>query len=213
MKRKALALAVLMSTALLCSCAQGNASDYAQENMSAVIGASMNNYLAASRRTSANSKAHYIKNQIDTNITYADAKGYGIKSDGSCIISATITDGVCNAILSAPDSFEHTDSISWYNDDIGGSAGDNKETDNALTMLEIDLADCLSDVESGYIGAYLENGRVQFVYFTEEATQPVPEMEAVLTDRAARDSFAWASGTNGVSQEGYIVGTAPELGY
>lgn len=214
MKRKALALAAIMSATLLCSCAQqgGNASDYAQQNMEAVMGATMNDYVTSSKVTSADSTAHSIKNEFDVFMTDSDVKGYGPKRDSNCTISITVTNGIWTSHVSNTDCFKAGGTVSWENDSVGAMAGDSKTgVTNAANLLEIRLADDFPTVQNAYISAYLEGGRTMFVYYTDSTNMLVPELDAVLASEDARNSFTWASGTSGISKEGYIVGTAPKL--
>ncbi len=215
MKRAYLALAALISAALLCSCAQNSSSDAAQQNMNAIMDATMgdmNHYVTSSKVTSANSTAASIKNQFNNFLTSCDTMACGMKRDGSCTISITIIDGVWTASFSDTDCFQASGDYCWENDGAGSKCGDSKsDTKNFVTRLEIEFADLFPDLQNGYVGAYLEGGRPMFVYYTGDATRAIPELDAVLSSEDTRIGFAWASGTNGISQEGLIVGTSPIL--
>ena len=133
-------------------------------------------------------------------------------SDNKCTVSITVTNGIWTSHFSNTDCFKTGDTVSWENDSVGAKAGDSKTgVTNATNLLEIRFADDFADVQNAYIGAYIEGGKTMFVYYTDNTTGPVPELDAILTSQEARDSFKWASGTQGISQEGYIVGTAPQL--
>ncbi len=216
MKRKALALAAIISAAMLCGCSQGNASDHAQQNMQAIMGATMgdmNDYVTSSKVTSANSTAASMKNTINSFLIDCDTKACGMKRDGSCTVSVTIIDGVWTASFSDTSCFQSFGDYFWENDSEGAKAGDSKaDVKNFISALEIEFADLYPELNNGYLNAYLDKGRTMFVYFTEDVNGPVPELDAVLSSAEARASFTWASGTEGISQEGYIVGTAPMLG-
>lgn len=216
MKRKALALAAIISAATLCGCSQGSASDHAQQNMQAIMGATMgdmNDYVTSSKVTSTNSTATNMKNTIDSFLIDCDTKACGMKRDGSCTISVTIIDGVWTASFSDTSCFQSFGDYFWENDSEDAKANsDLTDVKNFISRLEIELAHLFPEVDNGYLNAYLDKGRTMFVYFTKDTNRPVPELDAVLGSEEARASFTWASGTEGISQEGYIVGTAPMLG-
>ena len=209
MKRKALTLAAVMSAALLCSCAQSNNT---QQNMQAVMNPTMQAYQQSSMITSANSTAHSIKDQLNTFLTEVDTMACGMKksNDSKCTVSITVTNGIWTASFSDTSCFNAIGDYYWENDGTGSKASIS-EDNNLVNQLELDLAYVFPTLLNAYIGAYLQGGRTMFVYFTEDANGPVPELDAVLSSEEARVSFAWTSGTEGISAEGFIVGTAPIL--
>lgn len=206
-----------MSATLLCSCSQSSTSDHAQQNMQAIMGATigdMNDYVTSSKVTSANSTAASMKNTINSFLTDCDTKACGMKRNESCTVSVTIIDGMWTASFSDTSCFQSFGDYFWENDSEGAKAGDSKaDVKNFISRLEIEFTDLYPELHNGYVRAYLDGGRTMFVYFTEDTNGPVPELDAVLGSEEARASFTWASGTEGISREGYIVGTAPILGY
>lgn len=206
MKKFGLISAAIAGMLLMCSCEQQlvTTNTLPQNTVS-------NNQ--ASMVISANSTAASLKNTIDTFLVECDVNRFGMMRGESSIstLSIKIENNAWTITADNTDCFKSSDKVSWYNDNQPSSASDTKVgADNALTLMEIKLADLFTDTENGYAKAYLEDGRCKRVYFSENTTSAISELDSVINDESAWDSFKWQQ-ESGISKEGYIVGTAPSI--
>lgn len=199
MKKSILTAAALAATMLFSGCA--------------VVAPTVMGQVTSSRVTSYCSTAASIKNQVNNFLTESDTYGHGMMrgKEKVTIFSIKIENNTWTVTADNTDCFRSTDKVSWYNDSIGSDAGISKQsTDNALTLLEIDLADLFTDIENGYAKAYIQDGKCERVYYTADSTTSVSALDAVISDENAWDNYKWDSG-DGVTADGCVVGTAPVI--
>ena len=184
--------------------------------LAAILIPTMLGYVTQSKVTSANSTAASIKNEIDNFLTNADTHSKGMKKGTEhSYLTFTIASGAWNVSVQSPSAF--VDSAAWVNT-AGHSAGSRVSTDynNASLSLVDDLADLFPEVKTGIISAALVGGKcVAVAYTTETATKTgVHNYTEGITSAAAVLASApiWDASTPGICG-GYIVGTAPALGY
>ncbi len=172
----------------------------------------MSGYVRESKVTSACSTAASLKNNLNNCLTEFDTMGIGAIRNEISYIGIEIDNGVWNATIGNLGAFRNSGSYQWANDP-NGARTDDSEIDqyNPEVLMEIKFADIFTELESGYIGAIVMDGRVEFLYFTEDTTHPVEELERLI-DSGSYDigTYKWAN-HHGVSAEGYIVGTSPQL--
>lgn len=172
----------------------------------------MGDYVRESRVTSACSTAASMKTALNTFLTEFDTNGFGADKDGISYIGIEIRNGVWNATIGNLGAFRNSGSYQWANDPNGSRAGDSPNGQyNPEVLMEIRLTEWFPELESGYAGAIMDRGKVVFLYFTEDTSYPVDEMERLI-DSGSYDigTYDWPK-HNGVSSEGYIVGTSPML--
>ena len=182
--------------------------------LAAILIPTMVGYLTHSKVTSANSTAAEIKKNIDFFLTEADTAGYGMKKGEDCYCEPTITviDGEWTINMNGDTSalFKESRAYKWEGSGAG-KAGQMKFGVSADTLLAISLANLYSDIENAYITFRLEGGKCVALYYSPETTAAVAEMPAFGKSGWSVDIFSWDNKTQGLTKEGYIVGTAPVL--
>lgn len=181
--------------------------------LAAILIPTMIGYTIQAQVTSADTTASKIKNSITYFLTEADTKGYGFRpSTGNyCHGEITVTNGLWTITITegeVADVFASSD-ISWRGTG-SGKTGDSKFSDCAEQILAITLADSLPDIKTAKVGFRLENGNCCACYFT-------PDTDGSLTAPTfgnngwSSTGFVWDGNNKGISNEGYVVGTAPSL--
>ena len=182
--------------------------------LAAILIPTMVGYLTHSKVTSANSTAAEIRKNIDFFLTEADTAGYGMKKgeDHYCEPTITIIDGEWTINMNGDTSalFKQSASYKWDGNGVG-KAGQTKFGVSADSLLAISLANLYSDIENAYITFRLQGGRCTALYYSPETTAAVAEMPAFGEAGWSVDLFAWDNNTQGLTKEGFIVGTAPVL--
>ena len=180
--------------------------------LAAILVPTMMGYVTSSRITSLNSTAASIKNNIDSFLTTADTKGYGMLkgSSNSTEVKISIDASGKWDITDVDDSkFKTGGSLQWGGSGSGAAAGDKSQASHAEDLLAIELADLFPTVKNAYVWAYLEGGKCLYVYYTEDSTS-APTGAPAKTD-FDNGVFSWDTSTAGITSDGMSVGTAPAL--
>lgn len=180
--------------------------------LAAILVPTMMGYVTSSRITSLNSTAASIKNNIDSFLTTADTKGYGMLkgSSNSTEVKISIDANGKWDITDVDDSkFKTGGSLQWGGSGSGAAAGDKSQASHAEDLLAIELADLFPTVKNAYVWAYLEGGKCLYVYYTEDSTS-APTGAPAKTD-FDNGVFSWDTSTAGITSDGMSVGTAPAL--
>ncbi len=189
--------------------------------LAAILVPTMLNYVTNSRVTSANSTAASIKNNIDTFLTDADTAGYGMKQGTNFSqLTITITPGAAGAVPSwsvaaatnATTAFKGTGK--WGTASGAVDVTTNKAAgDSAEKLLAIELCKLFPEIEQGAIFASLAGGKCMAVAYTADANAlAATDYPAIVATTGKWDEtagFDWDGKTDGVSDSGIIVGTAP----
>lgn len=194
--------------------------------LAAILVPTMLGYVTSSRVTSANSTAASLKNNIDTFLTNADTAGYGMRlsSNATATLEISVDDGTWTINVKGKSDFGEGSSTDGTNafknkDNIGkweseGEAEpDATKTDagtNATSLLAVELKNLFPDVKGAAARVYLEGGKAKYCWYTADATAP-GDVTAPGVDDFEGEKFEWDGNTAGVSDDGYIVGTAPAL--
>lgn len=209
--------------------------------LAAILVPTMLGMVTKSRVTSANSTAASIKNNIDAFLTDADTAGYGMRKGktANTVLDITVDSTGNWKILrrtgagagdlkgaAATDPFKDTGTVA-ATDNIWGpttetdlAAGKDKSSlKNPASLLAVYLADLFPTMKSASIVAYLEGGKTLcVVYTTDNAGAAIldadlPQIEWGITGKSGgfAASCQWDKSTAGVSANGNITGTAPEV--
>lgn len=172
----------------------------------------MGSYVRQARVTSACSTAASVKINLVNCMTEFDTMGFGAVRSEVSYIGIEIKDGVWNATVGNLGAFKSSGSYVWANDPNGARAGEAKAgVTNPEVLMEIELAEMYPELEDGYVGAIVNGGRVEFLYFSEDTSYPIDEMERLIDNGDYNSAtYDWPK-YNGVSAEGYTVGTSPVL--
>lgn len=195
--------------------------------LAAILVPTMLGYVTSSRVTSANSTAASIKNNVDTFLTNADTAGYGMKLSSGA--KATLTIKVDNgeweiktgaasdfgegATGEGKDAFKKSTAGEWSGE--GKTENNKNKVDagtNAESILAYELKALFPDISSAAIKVYLEGGKAKYCWYTADEND-VTEVfaKAPTVDDFGKEVYKWDNNTAGVSDNGYIVGTAPAL--
>lgn len=200
--------------------------------LAAILVPTMLGMVTKARVTSANSTAKSFKDQIDTFLTNADTVGYGMKTSSTTLqqldITVSTSDGTVTWACTAADdkNFKSGNgtSIKWGTA-ASVKAGDSKSgVTSAEALLCLTLADYFPDLKSASIHVSLRgNANCVALAYTADTSDALKAMDAAPTVNKSGsypvlnattgefESCAWDGKTAGVSGDGYIVGTAPEV--
>lgn len=188
--------------------------------LAAILIPTMLGFVTSSRVTSANTTAAELQKQINNFLTDADTAGYGMKKSNSAMASfsfsidengewtTTLTQGSYSPAES--DAFKGTKD--WG---TGVKAKANDETTNkasitdATELMTRTIADVFPDLKSAYVFAYCVAGSCKYVAYSADGnTKP----DTMPTEDDFKDGvYGWDGNTAGITSDGIILGTAPEL--
>ena len=180
--------------------------------LAAILVPTLMGYALQSRVTSANSTAANLKNLISNYLTEADANEYGMKISENCTTEGEIiiTDGDWVMTITDPTVFLSNNVLSWDGSGAGKAGDDHSAVNSAEDELTIKLANVLPEIDKGYIKFYLVGGSCRALYMTTEINTAVtmPDFTANNWDKGV---FIWNGENAGICDEGFVVGTAPQL--
>ncbi len=194
--------------------------------LAAILVPTMLGYVTSSRVTSADSTAASIKNNIDTFLTNADTAGYGMKlsenakasavmtidADANWTVALTAGDGDFDADGSGSldDAFKNKEGVGEWKAEGKSDNTDGKLSSNATDKLACELAALFPEVKSATIRAYIQGGKTLYVWYTADSDDN-DVSGAPKIDNFEAGSFEWNKDTAGVTEDGFILGTAPKL--
>ena len=187
--------------------------------LAAILIPTMLGFVTSSRVTSANTTAAELQKQINNFLTDADTAGYGMKKSNTAIASFTFkiaNDGTWETILSegsyspaASDAFKGTKT--WGDSIKGVKANEGNKSDivDPTELMTRTLADVFPDVKSSYVFAYCVGGSCKYVAYSADGTDAPSSMPT--EDDFKNGVYTWDGNTAGITSDGIILGTAPEL--
>ncbi len=187
--------------------------------LAAILVPTMLGYVTSSRVTSADTTASKIEDTIDTFLTTADTAGYGMLQSNT---ATAIVAGQCNGgtwtitVTPTGSPFKSSSSVSWGTTGSGSANQTKANVHEACSLLAIECGNLFPDVESCCFTAQLRGGDCTAVWYTADAntTASVTSLapaNVFSNGEWASETFAWDGTTEGVTSEGYIVGTSPKL--
>ncbi len=182
--------------------------------LAAILVPAMLGYVTSSQVTSANSTAASIKNNIDNFLTSCDTNGYGmLRGDTKTSkISISINNGTWSVTNGTKASFKNGNGKTWAGSGSGSAGATKVGVTAPESLLAIELADLFPEVKTGYIGATVTGGKCLAVYYTADTTSADSQIDAFLNSKGWSAAVCpWDKTTAGISTNGYIIGTAPEL--
>ncbi len=165
----------------------------------------------------ANETALHIFQTINRYLTAADAHGYGMDkaSSGTSRLEIAINDGTWDLMLFGTENFKSKDDIKWMPNGTGYEDKSKLDENNVTSLLGIELARTFPKVTGGTVRAMLCAGECVCLAYTDDASAILAESTDIpgMTGNGwASDTFAWDGKTAGVTPDGLIVGTYPEVG-
>lgn len=172
--------------------------------------------VAKSRVMSANSTAANIQKTVNYMLLKADSDHFGVVLNATQTFYITVktTNGVTKWECSAANSGSFRDgvNITWG---TAGSYTKGDDVSNVHTgegLICAQLCENLDGLKRGSMVIVLEGGGCTFVAFSDNSTGVLPQSEyPPLTNGKPPASFAWDGHTAGISPQGWIVGTAPQI--
>lgn len=169
------------------------------------------------RVTSANSTASNIQKNMNLLLLQADPTYYGIIANKTQKYDITITTANgrttwrCSAAQAGTYNPHNSGGYSW------GSGGSYVMGDALTGRVGEELICSMlcerTNIKHGAIVVVLSSGACTFVAFTDETNSPIPDTEyPVPVDGKPLTEFEWDGHKAGISQCGWIVGTAPAAG-
>ncbi len=184
--------------------------------LAAILVPTVMGVVTKARVMSANSTAKNIQKSIDPLLLQADSAHYGVKSSAVQVFYITVNSTGNNATWSCtaadPDNFTNSGSVTWGTAGSYTSGADTANIHTGESLICATLCDKMDGLRSGSIVIALHGGKCTFVAFTDNSTEIMPESEyPTLTGGNPPANFAWDGKTAGVSPQGWIVGTCPQI--
>jgi len=187
--------------------------------LAAILIPTMLGFVTSSRVTSANTTAAELQKQINNFLTDADTAGYGMKKSNTAIASFTFKiadDGTWGTTLSEglyspadSDAFKGTKKWGTEIKDVKANEGNKSDIEDATELMTRTLADVFPDVKSSYVFAYCVGGSCKYVAYSADGTDAPSSMPT--EDDFKNGVYTWDGNTAGITSDGIILGTAPEL--
>lgn len=187
--------------------------------LAAILIPTMLGFVTSSRVTSANTTAAELQKQINNFLTDADTAGYGMKKSNTAIASFTFKiadDGTWGTTLSegsyspaASDAFKGTKTWGPEIKGVKANEGNKSDIEDATELMTRTLADVFPDVKSSYVFAYCVGGSCKYVAYSADGTDAPSSMPT--EDDFKNGVYTWDGNTAGITSDGIILGTAPEL--
>ena len=179
--------------------------------LAAILVPTLLGYALNAKVTSANSTASNLRKTINSYLTEVDGIGYGMRTTEQSVTDGEIS--VVNGVwtLTITDfSWFNTDPIPWDGTGVCNGSYERVTGDSAEDELVKRIAASLPDVDTAFIRFNLKSGNCNALYMTTETDSDVT-MLAFDSDGWSADFYSWDSNNQGVSSEGFIVGTSPVL--
>lgn len=187
--------------------------------LAAILIPTMLGFVTSSRVTSANTTAAELQKQINNFLTDADTAGYGMKKSNTAIASFRFKiadDGTWGTTLSegsyspaASDAFKGTKTWGTEITGVKANEGNKSDIEDATELMTRTLADVFPDVKSSYVFAYCVGGSCKYVAYSADGTDAPSSMPT--EDDFKNGVYTWDGNTAGITSDGIILGTAPEL--
>lgn len=188
--------------------------------LAAILIPTMLGFVTSSRVTSANTTAAEIQKQINNFLTDADTAGYGMKKSNSAQANFTfkIDDkGEWSTTLTESSYTPGADSTAFkgtktWNSEATATANGEKtkaEITDATELMTRTIADVFPDLKSAYVFAYCEAGSCKYVAYSADGNTTPETMPS--EDDFKNGVYGWDGNTAGITSDGIILGTAPEL--
>ena len=195
--------------------------------LAAILVPTMLGYVTSSQVTSVNSTAASIKNNVDAFLTDCDTNGYGMLrgSAQNATFDITVTGGTWSLSGLTTGAFKSGNGKTWAGSGSGTAGATKVGVTAPESLLCIELANLFPEVETASIKVYVEGGKCLAVAYTADtstALTPGTNCPNITAGTAAASGgwtqnatggvvFAWDNTTAGVTSDGMIVGTAPEV--
>lgn len=172
------------------------------------------------RVTSANNTAASIQKSMNLLLLQADSNHFGIvpsqemKFDITVSTTSGATTWTCTAAPAGSYNNTNSSGTQWGSAasyTVGENLSGNKSGEKNICA---SLADKFPEVKVASIVVVLYNGNCSFVAFTTDINTVLPTTEyPTVTNGIPAANFVWDGENAGISPNGYIIGTAPAIGF
>lgn len=179
--------------------------------LAAILIPTLMGYVNSSQVTSADRLAADIRKNVGYFLTSADTSGYGMLSAKSLHTEVEIVVDDFEWKVTVADTTVFADkNYSWVGS--GSATADTPSAD--LTCAENlfckNLANLFPEISDAYIEMILYNGSCMALYITTESNTAVTMLPFADNGWSAEE-YNWNNQSEGVCEEGFIVGTSPKL--
>ncbi len=157
--------------------------------------------------------AKAIGNEVEAFLLKSVLSGYGMTLGGEgTFMSIYIEDGLWMISIDDTDYFNYTEEMEWFGYGEADSTTDKADAEEPDTLLAIALVKKFPEIQNGSAGLWLQSGTCKAAYFTEDTTAGDGQMDFLMGEGGWQESWCeWDTYNFGMSDEGNIVGTSPEL--
>lgn len=163
----------------------------------------------------ADSKCTSLRSSINYILRACDTAGYGMKTEGkntSAQIEITIENSEWTVYAVDTSAFESMDYCKWGVTQSKVKIDDNFDLRCGEGHIAKELAGTFRDISQGSIWCYCEAGECKYVIFTPKTSERISTLKGFPSVKSFdEDFFVWNGKTEGVTNEGYVVGTCPKL--
>ena len=163
----------------------------------------------------ADSTCVYVKRFIDQILVESDTAGCGMKTEGkntSAQIEVTIENSEWTVYAVDASAFESRDYRKWGVTQSKVKDGDDFDISCGEGLIARNLVWFLPEISQGSIWCYCEAGECKYVIFTPKTSERISTLKGFPSVKSFdEDFFVWNGKTEGVTNEGYVVGTCPKL--
>lgn len=156
-----------------------------------------------------------LRNTINYILTACDTAGYGMKTDGkntSAQIEITIENSEWTIYAVDASAFESRDYCKWGVTQSKVKSDDNFDMSCGEGHIAKELVSIYTGIVRGSIWCYCEAGECKYVIFTTKTSERISTLKGFPSIKSFdEDFFVWNGKTDGVTTEGYVVGTCPKL--
>ena len=157
----------------------------------------------------------YLRSRINYILTCCDTAGFGMKTDEkntSAEIEITIENSEWTIYAVDASTFKTMSYCKWGATLSKIKSYDNCDMNYGEGHIARELILCFPEIVQGSIWCYCEAGECKYVIFTATTSERISTLKGFPSvESFDEDFFTWDGKTEGVTTEGYIVGTCPKL--
>lgn len=181
--------------------------------LAAILIPTMIGYVTRSYVTNANATASKLRDSVTYFLTEANANDYGMfKSETAvCDVDITVTNSLWSITLTDNSVFICHGGMTWPSTGVG-QKDDSMATTDATSRLAIYLAESFRDIKDAHIEFKLVGGVCVALYITTDTTNEISGIPEFGNGTPWDvESYHWDYQNQGVTLEGYVVGTSPVI--
>ncbi len=186
--------------------------------LAAILVPTMLGLVVKARVTSANNTASEIRKSINLMLLQADYANYGIIPDKLLKFDITVkttggdTVWTCSAAQEGAYRNGSSGGITWGSEQSYTTHSGEGTDKRGEKMICAAISEKFPQIKNGAIVIVLKGGSCSFAAFTTEMSTPLPEDQyPPIGTNGIPGDFDWDGTNNGISPDGYIIGTSPTV--